>query len=218
MSPTLREAWSSRIDAADYDAHMDSIGQAQANAFLVAEFLAHSGLQPDAVLLVVGAGTGQMFDFVSAALLQPFDVTFTDLNPVFLEKLKERLSRFPTITYSLLPDDIENTQLSGSYDAVLAVLVLEHVDFRKAVANLCHLSRQHIFIVHQRNLDPASGAMTHVPTNSMKVLFEAPPHLRTQSELVEAFRAGGFELSSTASKDVFDNKQMCSLHFYRRRL
>ena len=55
MSELLREAWLT-VEPGDYEKHMAGIGQAQANAGLMAAWMA-AGAGPGA-LLVAGAGTG----------------------------------------------------------------------------------------------------------------------------------------------------------------
>jgi hypothetical protein len=49
-------------------------------------------------------------------------MVFTDLNPVFLARLRERLGEAATVV-----DDIEATQLAGPYPHAAVTLVLEHV-------------------------------------------------------------------------------------------
>lgn len=72
MSSRLCEAWTTIILAEDYEAHMAAAGQAQANAKLVAEYLAAQAPQEGASLLFLGAGTGQMFDIVQPTILFPY--------------------------------------------------------------------------------------------------------------------------------------------------
>ncbi len=65
MDERLREAWTTIIQAEDYDAHMCAVGQAQANAGLVLELFRERPPHRGAKILFAGAGTGQMFDFVA---------------------------------------------------------------------------------------------------------------------------------------------------------
>src|SRR5438874_6565380 len=86
---SLREAWTG-VSAADYDAHMAVVGQAEANAHLVRRLLTDHP-PPGPRLVFAGAGTGQMFDYVSPDFLRPFEVTFTDISAALLARLADRL-------------------------------------------------------------------------------------------------------------------------------
>jgi hypothetical protein len=88
MESSLRLAWTDVVTADDYDEHMAAIGQAQAGAALTAEIIQDAGLSANSLIVVVGAGTGHMFDFIDPALFRPFQLTCTDLNPTFLVRLK----------------------------------------------------------------------------------------------------------------------------------
>src|SRR6185503_8361208 len=93
MDPALRRAWTEVISADDYEAHMAAIGQAQAAAALTEWLLAESALRHCSRVTIAGAGTGQMFDFLDAAPFLSHELTCTDLNPAFLARLRERLTR-----------------------------------------------------------------------------------------------------------------------------
>jgi anti-sigma factor RsiW len=137
MRQQLREAWSKLITAEDYEAHMVAVGQAQANAALVCEYLQAHPPAPDSALLFAGAGTGQMFDFFSPETVLPFNVTFTEINAGYLNRLRTRLARFPGLRYAIFVDDLERTALAKPFDLALPVLVLQHVDWHPAVLTLC---------------------------------------------------------------------------------
>src|SRR5205814_5551746 len=132
---SLREAWTG-VSAADYDAHMAAVGQAEANAHLVERLLAHHP-PPGPRVVFAGAGTGQMFDYVSPDVLRPFEVTFTDIGAALLARLGERL-RAAAPDWSAhreVVDDVEDTRLERPVDALVLAPVLEHVDWRKALAS-----------------------------------------------------------------------------------
>src|SRR6266480_2448898 len=116
----LRDAWSRTIKAEDYEAHMAAIGQAQANAALVAEYLQAQPPSRHASLLFAGAGTGQMFEYVPPEILLPFNVTFTDINAGYLNHHEQ-----------------------------LAFRQLAHVEWRAALATLCKLTERELFVVIQ---------------------------------------------------------------------
>lgn len=133
MSELLREAWLT-VEPGDYEKHMAGIGQAQANAGLMAAWLA-AGAGPGAVL-VAGAGTGQMFDFLGAEQVRPEEMVFSDWNPRFLEELRGRLERTGRRPGETVVDNIEQTGLVGPYLNVAITLVLEHVEWRLALRSL----------------------------------------------------------------------------------
>jgi hypothetical protein len=78
MDRRIREAWLNGISPDDYDTHMAAVGQAQANAGLVAELLEAHPPTAGASILFVGAGTGQLFDYASPEMLKPLQSTFSD--------------------------------------------------------------------------------------------------------------------------------------------
>ena len=136
MREQLRQAWSKTVTPDDYETHMAAVGQAQANAALVAEYLQARPPSRHAAVLFAGAGTGQMFDYVSPAMLLPFSITFTDINARYLNRLRTRLADTPGLRYSTVVEDLERTTLSRRFDLVLAVLFLEHLDWRAAITTL----------------------------------------------------------------------------------
>jgi hypothetical protein len=213
----LRDAWSRTITAEDYEAHMAAIGQAQANAALVAEYLQAQPPSRHASLLFAGAGTGQMFEYVSPEILLPFNVTFTDINAGFLNRLRTRLARTPGLRYSTVVDDLEHTTLSRRFDLVLEVLVLEHVQWRVALATLCKLTERELFVVIQENPPDDAMALTairDVPA-TMKVFREVHPTRIPSSDLQSEMKRHGFRRTYAAHKVVSDGKKMVALGFWR---
>ncbi len=106
MDPNEREGWTKIVTAEDIDYHMDEIGQAETNAHLVAEMFGEFPLDKWSRLLVPGCGTGQMFDYIRPADIGNLEFTFTDLNPRFLLKLRERIPRYMCTNY-IIADDID---------------------------------------------------------------------------------------------------------------
>ena len=217
MSSRLREAWTPIILAEDYEAHMAAVGQAQANAKLVAEYLAAQAPQEGASLLFLGAGTGQMFDIVQPTILLPYQTTFADINAAYLERLDERLRLVVGLRYATVVDDVEKTRLIPGFHTVLAVLLLEHVDWRKAASTIGSLASEQAFVIIQEN--PANLATAMTPsreiTGSMKIFKEVHPALIPRGELVGEFASHGFALTYSAEKTVADDKKMLALGFAR---
>ncbi|HXT75888.1 MAG TPA: class I SAM-dependent methyltransferase [Candidatus Eisenbacteria bacterium] len=213
----LRDAWSRTITAEDYEAHMAAIGQAQANAALVAEYLQAQPPSRHASLLFAGAGTGQMFEYVSPEILLPFNVTFTDINAGFLNRLRTRLARTPGLRYATVVDDLEHTTLSRRFDLVLEVLVLEHVQWRVALATLCKLTERELFVVIQENPPDDAMALTAIRDvpETMKVFREVHPTRIPSSDLQSEMKRHGFRRTYAAHKMVSDGKKMVALGFWR---
>jgi Methyltransferase domain. len=213
----LRDAWSRTITAEDYEAHMAAIGQAQANAALVAEYLQAQPPSRHASLLFAGAGTGQMFEYVSPEILLPFNVTFTDINAGFLNRLRTRLARTPGLRYATVVDDLEHTTLSRRFDLVLEVLVLEHVQWRVALATLCKLTERELFVVIQENPPDDAMALTTIRDvpETMKVFREVHPTRIPSSDLQSEMKRHGFRRTYAAHKMVSDGKKMVALGFWR---
>jgi len=216
----LRDAWSRTITADDYEAHMAAIGQAQANAALVAEYLQAQPPSRHASLLFPGAGTGQMFEYVSPEILLPFNLTFTDINAGFLNRLRTRLTRTAGLRYSMVVDDLEQTTLSRCFDLVLAVLVLEHVERRLALATLCTLTERELFVVLQENPPNERMALTaiHEIPETMKVFREVHPTLIPGDDLQSEMSNRGFRRTYSAQRFVADGKKMLALGFRRNQL
>jgi len=213
MPPSLREAWTSIIQPDDYEAHMAANGQAQANADLVRELFLITPPPPEAAILFAGAGTGQMFDYIDPGILRPYRTTFTDINPTYLERLTARL-RPHEVTFETLVDDVECPRVSGYFDLVIAVLVLEHVDWPSAVASLCRLSTGRIFVVIQED-PPNLEARPAVGT--MNVLREFHARLVDRVELESVFDQHGFRVHCISSRQVVDSKKMVAIEFVKGR-
>jgi Methyltransferase domain len=219
MTTPLREAWTSIIRPEDYEAHMAAVGQAQANAKLVAEYFQQLLLEAGATVLFMGAGTGQMFDFVSPEFLLPFQTTFADIHPGYLKWLDQRLKSAEGLRYATIVDDVERTALSGKFDLVLAVLLLEHVAWRKAVGVMCALANKRVFVVTQENPRELATALTpnsHIP-GSMNIFSKVHPALIPRQELIDEFRSHGFDRAYSADRSVADGKKMAAIGLIKGR-
>jgi hypothetical protein len=203
---TLRDLWSGHITADDYERHMAGTGQPRANADLLAELFRDAPPAPGARVLFAGAGTGQYFDHFPPATLAPFACVFTDLNAAFLERLRTRFAG------ETLVDDIEAPRDTGPYDLAIVILVLEHVDWRRAVAGLCGAAAR-VFVVMQEN--PAELLARPLPC-TLTALDDETAHLLDPGELAAEFGARGCELTRTSTREVRDGKKMVGLDFRRR--
>jgi hypothetical protein len=156
-----------------------------------------------------------MFDFLSPDILSPYRVTFTDINRNYLNRLESRVKSTPHLRFQTLVDDIEHSKLSADFSLAVAVLVLEHVDWRLAVAALCRLSVGSVFVVIQENPpeSPAAVVKGQPLLRTMKIFREVHPMLVNRSEVVQEFDDHGFEIIYTNEKHVPYGKKMVGLGF-----
>lgn len=206
----LREAWKNRIEAGDYEQHMAAIGQAEANAGLLREFL--QGLPEGSRVLVAGAGPGQFFEYFPASEWGAWQVTFSDVNQAYLRRLRERAAGAVCVC-----DDIERSALRGVFEAVTATLVLEHVDWRKGAATLCGYGARRVLIVMQQNPERMETAVTpgrRLP-GTLEEVRQLDPGLLDEAELTGFFAERGYELRERRPRPVADGKTMLGLVYER---
>jgi len=211
----LREVWTKEVQSEDYDAHMFQVGQAQANAQLVEDWLRSKPPEPGSRILFAGAGTGQMFDFVSPEILYPYLVTFTDINHDYLKRLESRVKSKTQLHFHIIVDNVEHPQLPSGYALAMAVLVLEHVDWHLAVAALCTLSVDSVFVVIQENPPNSTMAVmeNQLLVGTMRIFREVHPMLLNRGALIKEFEHHGFCLIYSSEKQVHYEKRMVGLGF-----
>jgi 2-polyprenyl-3-methyl-5-hydroxy-6-metoxy-1,4-benzoquinol methylase len=217
VDAVMRQLWTEVITAEDFDQHMHEVAQAPVNAELTREMLLSCVLPRQARILIVGAGTGQMFDYVSPEFLSEFDLTFSDINPRFLTVLERRL-RGARLNYRTLVDDIERTNLPSGYDAALAVLVLEHVDWRAALKNLARLDPMLMYFIIQHNPPSLSHSLgIGRPLNpSMQALAtRGRSKLVPEQDLCQLAAELQYRLLRRYEREVLDGKRMLGLIFGR---
>ncbi len=190
---------------------MAAIGQAQANADHMADFLARVG-EPGARLLIAGAGTGQMFDYLPPGAFDGYRACFTDINPHFLAALRRRNPDAPCVA-----DDLESSALKGPFHAAAAVLVLEHIQWRKGLDTLAALNPRYLFLVLQRNPEGMTTAVspTRVLPASMRNLGGQHPELVGKNEAATHLQRLGYALIEEWPRNVPDSKVMLGLLFQR---
>lgn len=215
IGSSLRRAWTQILTGEDYDEHMAAIGQAQAAAELTAELIQSADLPPDSRVVIAGAGTGQMFGLLNPALFQPFALICTDINLKFLARLRARLLRH-NLNAFLLADDIERTSLPEAPDFLLAVLLLEQIDWRNGVEAIAALRPSRCGIIIQENPAGMTSAVTPgrpIPASMAAAFQTAQPKLVPRDELLTAFDARGYCCARTCACEVADGKQLVSLLF-----
>ena len=215
MDPELRRAWTEIVTADDYERHMAAIGQAQAGAELMTWMLAEVAV--GGRVTIAGAGTGQMFDFLDPDLFRPYRLTFADLNPKYLDRLRERLAR-QTMDAHVVEDDIEQSRLVPGMDLLAATLLLEHIDWRRGVEAFVSLRSALCGVVIQENPPEFKSAVPPgrtLPPSLAKAVETAHATLVPRAELIEAMEARGFRLRAVEARDVADGKRLVGLLFER---
>jgi len=218
MNPALRQAWSAVIQADDYDRHMAAVGQAEANAGLIRQMVRGARLPAGANVLLPGAGTGQMFDYITPESLGNLSLTFTDIREAFLGRLIARLGRLKYTRYRAVVDDVERTHLGRGFDAVALVLVLEHVEWRKALDQMTALDPAWLLIIIQEDPVARHGAAPpRLPAGSLAILSEAArPVLVPRDILISWLDERGYALKSRSRRQVLDGKIMHGLVFHHK--
>ena len=217
MDPALRCAWTQIVTADDYEEHMASVGQAQAAAELTAHLIHSASLRPGSRILIAGAGTGQMFDFLDPDVFRPHRLTCADLNPAFLARLRERLVRHG-LEAETREDDIEQTQLTPGPDLLLSTLLLEHIDWRQGLDAFVRLRPRTCGIVLQENPPNLTTAVTpgrRLPPSMAKAVENAHPALVPREDLIAAMTARDYACRETAVREVLDEKRLVGLLFDR---
>jgi hypothetical protein len=217
MDPELRRAWTEIVTATDYDEHMAAVGQAQAAAELTRVLVEAAALPEGSRIVIAGAGTGQMFDFLPAELFRPYRLTCADLNPAFLARLSTRLGRLG-LTADIVIDDIERTTLAPGADLLLATLLLEHIEWERGVEAFAQLQPRACGIVLQENPPGMTAAVTpgrRLPASIAKAVETAHPTLVSRDELIAAMASRGYDSRATAACDVADGKRLVGLLFGR---
>jgi len=215
MDEALRQAWTEIVTAADYEQHMAAIGQAQAAAELTAHLLDCASLADASTVAVIGAGTGQMFEFLDGAVFRRYHLVCTDLNPSFLICLRGRLKR-QGLEAEILEDDFEQSRLAGGVDFLLATLVLEHIDWRRGVGIVVALRPAYFAVILQENPAGMASAITpgrRLPPSIARAAETAHPVLVPREELIAMLGENGYACREIAARPVADGKSLTGLLF-----
>jgi malonyl-CoA O-methyltransferase len=108
--------------AATYDAHSDVQRHA---AQRLAEHIAVAGLPPQAQVLEIGCGTGHLTEQL-VSRLPGAHIVATDIAPAMVAACRERLIRFPGVTYAVM--DGMHPALAGPADLICANLAAQWFD------------------------------------------------------------------------------------------
>jgi len=212
MDSNLRLAWTQIVTAEDYDEHMAAVGQAQAAAALTLELIQKAALHEGSRLVIAGAGTGRMFDFLNVDLFRPFHLVCTDLNPTFLATLRAQLFT-RGLEVQIVADDLEHTALPAHPEFLLATLLLEHIDWHKGVEAITALHPGACGIIIQENPPGMTTAVTpgrRIPPSIAAAVKIAEPKLVPHDEMMSAFEARGYHCAFSNCREVADGKRLVS--------
>jgi SAM-dependent methyltransferase len=160
-----------------------------------------------------------MFDYVALENFGKVHLLCADLSPAMLEEGKKRLERFPIASWNVVLDDFEDSTLNCQFDAVLLVLLLLHVDWRRGLENMLRLNPSRFYIIEQ---DQASDVSSITKNESLLPSLEqysevAEMTLVPQRDLVEFMNSHGYRQEWSSSRPVPGNKRMVGSVFSNQR-
>lgn len=196
---------------------MDDLGQAEVNAEIVGKMVEDFLLPKGSKILMPGCGTGQIFDYLSPNLFKEYEMVFTDINLEFLEKLSGRLSDTPIGHFRCHVDDLESTHLDEEFDGIIPVLVLEQLDWNKALKTLIEYKPQYIYLIIQEQWDGVETITVNVKSRESILKFSemANPQLVPRDRLIKCLSESHYHLSKTYEREVPNSKRMVGLVFRR---
>lgn len=203
------KVWTELIGPDDLDTHLAGIGQAQANAELVKQMFKDVPLQGK--LLISGCGTGQLFDYILPLDLgNKLQLTLTDINYLYLERANARLSHFPGLNFDVRLDNIESTRIQDKYEGVLITLVLEHVEWMKALDSMQTLKPNTFYIIVQEQTTDEYPLTLRPELSEVWQEFSriVKPKLIPRNDLVVYFSERSFRLVKEYERNVPNNKIM----------
>ena len=157
-----------------------------------------------------------MFDFVFGGFLEPFSVTFTDINPYFVAMKGMRAKNAGLTGFVSVLDDAEAPAVQGPFDLAVLVLLLEHVSWRKCLTALASLPIQEFLIIIQTNPEGLSSNVSPhriLPASLAQAVGGESPHLIKEAELTEHLDRLDFELKAREVRSVLDGKAMTGFWF-----
>ncbi|UCD20769.1 MAG: class I SAM-dependent methyltransferase [archaeon] len=217
MRPNEEKLWTGIILGEDLDKHMDNVGQAEINAKFVKDLLKEFPLETN--LLVEGCGTGQMFDYISPSELgKNLNFIFADITSSFLGKVKERLNKFPGTNYKIEVDDIENTKIKEEIEGILIVLVLQHVEWQKALESMSTLEPKRFYIITQEQPKelPIVTDVVKLPGTINRYAEMGQQILVKREELIEEMKNLGYRLLKDDKRTCPGSKIMAGFVFEKK--
>jgi len=192
-------------------------GQAKLNSFFILRMLKGSPLKSKSNMLVHGAGTGQLFSNIEILKeLRKYNLTFADINLKYLEKLNEFMNHKHT-NYKIKIDDLENTHLKEIFDGVLLVLLLQHLNWEKAINNIIKFNKpSKIYIIIQEKDD--INIKIKLPSKIKFFKLFAISKLVQKRRLIKYLSTKKYTLIDEHTEFTSEKKKFTSLIFHKLNL
>jgi len=212
-----KKAWKSTIPADDLDKHMLATKQVQANVKILEKMLNDFPIKEGTNILVPGCGTGQIFDYIDINLFSNYHLTLTDINKEYLKKIDQRFKKNQKISYKIIEDDIEIPKIQQKFDSSILILVLEHIEWKKALENILNLGVNSVYIIIQKQ-DKNKQIVTsykNIPKSITKFSTITKSQLIDEHKIKQYFKKNGFNLLKSYSEKIMDNREMIGLFLFK---
>lgn len=200
------------IPEADYVGHMSSpaVGQAPVLARLLGSVL--ETVRPATVLLLGGA-TGNGLEYVDPAVTQR--VLVVDINPAYLDRLRERLPN-PAFDLAVLAGDVAEIELGReAYGLIHAGLLFEYVEWPHLLPRVASALRPGgVLSVILQTPSVSSPAVTPTPFRSLRSLESLFRFVDPQA-LIDAARLCGLSLHARHTEALPAGKSFEALRFVK---
>ena len=215
MTPDTRRIWEEVITAEDLDAHMESIGQADANAKITREMFADFPISMGRIL-IPGCGTGQLFRLIGdiGEVFGYSTLVLNDVNEDFLGKAYDTCLSAGHTDAEPVKGAIEETDFEPCNGALM-VLVLEHIDWKKGLESVLKTGARNLYIIIQEQDIAATIVTTRkkLRPSIAKFIKVAHPQLIPREELTNFLAEQGYSCRKTYEREVQDGKKMIGMVF-----
>jgi len=197
-----------RIPVADYEAHMEAVGQTTALRGLFSSV--YSSIRPRR-LAVLGCTTGADFDGIDPAVTGV--AAGVDINARYLEVAEKRLAAIGRRVHLVCGDVLKVELPEAPFDLVHAALLLEYLDpaalFRRVHHWLAPSGR--FSVVIQARL-PGIAAVSSTRYESLQMLSDTMS-LRSADEVISVGSREGFVLESSEALELPGGKVLVQMLF-----
>ena len=119
--------------------------------------------------------------------------------------------------YKIYEDDIEQTNLQGEFNGVIAVLLFEHIDWQTGIDTMVNFDPGYLFFIIQGQANTKESVVTKIKLEPsiQKFASVAEPHIIDQVKLEGYLKIKSYYLAKQYKKPVADGKVMTGLVFTR---
>jgi SAM-dependent methyltransferase len=197
-----------QIPVADYEAHMEAVGQTAALRQLFSSI--YWGVKPRR-LAVLGCTTGADFDVMDPAVTAV--AAGVDINERYLDVAANRLAAIGRHVHLVCGDVLEVELSQAPFDLVHAALLLEYVDPVALFGRLHHwLAPSGRFSIIIQEPLPGSAAVSSTSYHSLQML-SSTMSLRSAHELVSLGSREGFVCESSRALELPSGKVLNQMMF-----